>query len=350
MELPQPPQELEHARAVPKTTTTTPPWLDFVAGGVAGAAGIAAGAPLDVVRIRQQAGQVPPGLSLWRALLSLATREGGGTALFKGATYPLATASFQNAVVFLSEKAAFRWLSAPGRQQQQQQPQQQRRALLRDTFFAGCFAGAVQSPLTSAVELLKIRAQLNGAAVGSSRYLSAAEVARRVIKGEGAMRGLTRGLGLTLLRDAPSYGVYFFTYALARDAAEAALLRSSGGGGGGKGGSSSSSNSASNALVQLGAGGLAGVVAWASIFPVDVVKSRVQASPSVAVADAALRTAPPERPAGVGALAVARRAYREEGARAFSKGMGATLWRAFLVNGVIFYVFEGCTALIVGGG
>jgi hypothetical protein len=144
---------------------------------------------------------------------------------------------------------------------------------------------------------------------------------------------------LTLLRDAPSYGVYFAVYAAARDAADAACGQ--GGGGGNK--ASWWRPEPGGALVQLTAGGLAGVVAWASIFPIDVIKSRVQASPSVAVRDEALRTTPVDRLPGVTAVAVARRAWREEGARAFRKGMGATLWRAFLVNGVIFYVFEGCS-------
>jgi solute carrier family 25 carnitine/acylcarnitine transporter 20/29 len=403
MEQPPPPQELDHASS--PCPPPSSPLVDFVAGGVAGAAGIAAGAPLDIVRIRQQqrptdaAGGAAPGSGgggLAGALRALASREGGGSALFKGAAYPLATSAFQQAVVFASERAAYRylcplpsppsWLSfassssssssssslppsaaadAPAASTTSSSSSSSTSSYWR-SFLSGFFAGAVQSPLTSAVELLKIRQQLNGAAVGSPQYLGSVQALRRVVRGEGAARGLTRGLGLTLLRDAPSYGVYFAFYAAARDAANAAIVgradaadadAAAAAAAAAPDAAAAAANATTaarptppwwqpqpgGALVQLSAGGLAGVVAWASIFPIDVVKSRVQASPSVDVADEALRTAPRDRPAGVSAAAVVRRAWREEGAAAFRKGMSATLWRAFLVNGVIFYVFEGCS-------
>lgn len=63
------------------------------AGGVAGAAGVLAGQPLDTVRIRLQQPGCPWG-SAGVALRATIARE-GTTALFKGVTYPLATISFQ---------------------------------------------------------------------------------------------------------------------------------------------------------------------------------------------------------------------------------------------------------------
>jgi len=368
------PQELDRARAALPPPS---PWLDLAAGGVAGAAGIAAGAPLDTVRVRQMSatggggggarggrGGVPPQKQgLGAALRALAARE-GGAALFKGAAYPLSTAALQQAVVFAAERAAFRWLcppdggAAPSSAASSAAPDDGRRGVW-PSFLAGCFAGAVQTPITSAVELLKIRQQLNGAPIGSRGHLPAAEVLRRVVVGEGALRGLSRGAGLTLLRDAPSYGVYFAAYALARDAADGACAKLAAAAAAEEGGGAVAGAPAwwlplcpppGGALVQLGAGGLAGVVAWASIIPVDVVKSRVQASPAVRIDDPRLRTAPATRAPGVGWAAVVRQAWREEGFSAFFRGAGATLSRAFLVNGVIFYVFEGCVALAAGGG
>ena len=154
--------------------------------------------------------------------------------------------------------------------------------------------------------------------------------------------GLLRGCGVTMLRDTPSYGFYFVIYAaacsglssLARGgagapapgaAAEAPAAGRCGGGAGssggagvaGSGGGSGSESSAgerrssggsggtstsgtnsstssgggggggeagggAGAAVQLLAGGLAGMLAWLSVYPLDVVKSRIQAQPAAA--------------------------------------------------------------------
>lgn len=63
------------------------------AGGIAGAAGVLAGQPLDTVRIRLQQPGCPWG-SAGAALRATVGRE-GPAALFRGVTYPLATISFQ---------------------------------------------------------------------------------------------------------------------------------------------------------------------------------------------------------------------------------------------------------------
>lgn len=64
------------------------------AGGFAGACGVVAGQPLDVVRIRQQAQRGAGGsgaTNLARAIL----RAEGARALFRGMAYPLGTAALQ---------------------------------------------------------------------------------------------------------------------------------------------------------------------------------------------------------------------------------------------------------------
>jgi Mitochondrial carrier protein len=73
----------------------------------------------------------------------------------------------------------------------------------------------------------------------------------------------------------------------------------------------------SDTATEVAAGGAAGVAAWASIYPVDVVKSRAQArrEPAWAV----------------------WRALRAEGGGAMWRGLSATLLRAFAVNGALFW-------------
>ena len=71
------------------------------------------------------------------------------------------------------------------------------------------------------------------------------------------------------------------------------------------------------------AGGCAGVLAWASIYPIDVAKTQYQTRPGLASARAALRTT-----------------LRDEGGSAMLRGLGATLLRAAPQHAVTFTTYE----------
>ena len=73
----------------------------------------------------------------------------------------------------------------------------------------------------------------------------------------------------------------------------------------------------STAFIDVVAGGAAGVVAWASIYPLEIVKSRTQASGRPALTE--------------------WRQLRAQGRHVMWRGMPATLIRAFAVNAAIFY-------------
>lgn len=90
-------------------------------------------------------------------------------------------------------------------------------------------------------------------------------------------------------------------------------------------------------LKILLAGGIAGVVTWASIFPLDVIKTRIQ-SPKMFdatfshMAEEHLLAGKIERK--VSAAEVARQVYRQEGFGSFFRGLGVCSVRAFIVNAV----------------
>lgn len=94
------------------------------------------------------------------------------------------------------------------------------------------------------------------------------------------------------------------------------------------------------ALKVLLCGGLAGIITWASVFPLDVVKTRLQAQPIIAqtvteVADAQQRPllqVSSHRPRTLNSLEIARYAYRSEGLSVFFRGLGICSIRAFIVN------------------
>ena len=84
-------------------------------------------------------------------------------------------------------------------------------------------------------------------------------------------------------------------------------------------------------------GGIAGIVTWASIYPLDVIKTRVQTRLEYAVV---VEQAPllsrqnPVTLAEHGAFQIAKDAFREEGFRVFFQGLGVCSLRAFIVNAV----------------
>ncbi|KAI7119913.1 hypothetical protein KC352_g33223 [Hortaea werneckii] len=96
-------------------------------------------------------------------------------------------------------------------------------------------------------------------------------------------------------------------------------------------------------------GGLAGVVTWASVFPLDVIKTRVQTwdlvhphriSSPEAASQPLLRPDVTSAPAKPGTLSIAKQAYRQEGFSIFFRGLGICSARAFIVNAVQWATYE----------
>ena len=153
---------------------------------------------------------------------------------------------------------------------------------------------------------------------------------------------------MTALRDSIGYGFYFWSYELSsRWVQEACPPPSSsgekpGGGGGGLLGP--------EAAKVLLCGGLAGIVTWASIFPLDVIKTRVQTQglsslggggetePLLSRGDTTASTQKHVRK--LGAWDVAKETYREGGIKPFFRGLAVCSVRAFIVNAVQWAVYE----------
>ena len=104
------------------------------------------------------------------------------------------------------------------------------------------------------------------------------------------------------------------------------------------------------ALKVLLCGGLAGVVTWASIFPLDVIKTRVQTQvaqpptplgienrPLLQADTNAQRVQPGTR---LSTFAIARQAYQSEGAMVFFRGLTICSVRAFITNAVQWMLYD----------
>lgn len=97
-----------------------------------------------------------------------------------------------------------------------------------------------------------------------------------------------------------------------------------------------SSNQA--ALKVLLSGGIAGIVTWGSVFPLDMVKTRMQAQTMhdhhVGQTTAERRTLLDRPRQTLNSFQIAREVYRTEGVYSFYRGLGICSIRAFIVNAV----------------
>lgn len=279
---------------------------DLISGGIGGMAGVLAGAPLDTIRIRQQ--QAVSGRVSAPALLRSTLINEGFPALFRGMSYPLCTAALQNAVCFHSYGSATRHIMAPHANLAQCAVPS-----LSQVFWAGCFAGLVQTFVVTPIDLLKIRLQLQTAVPGSPAYRGPLRTLQSTLQTDGFC-GLYRGAVITAIRDVPSHGVYFAAFEGAREWLTPGSREQRG-------------SSRQSAAAIWAAGGIAGAVSWVSVYPFDVIKSRLQATSAAAS---------PWR----GWVDCAMQAVQNEGVGVFFRGLNATLCRAFLVNGAIFTAFE----------
>lgn len=279
---------------------------EFVAGGFGGIAGIISGYPLDTLRIRLQQPNSGSAVSILRRVMA----GEGPAALYRGMGAPLASVTFQNAMVFQTYAILSRAFDSSA---SATDPPSYKGVVL-----GGVGTGAIQSIMLSPVELVKIRLQLQNVSHANLREAAASHkgpvsVAKSILKAEG-IKGIYRGFVITVLRDAPAHGVYFWTYEYMREQFHPGCRK----------------NGQENLRTMLTAGGLAGVASWLCCYPLDVVKTRLQAqTPS---------SSSPLKYKGI--LDCFRRSVKEEGYCVLWRGLGTAVARAFVVNGAVFAAYE----------
>ncbi|KAK3903153.1 mitochondrial carrier domain-containing protein [Staphylotrichum tortipilum] len=304
---------------------------DFWAGYLSGAAGIILGNPLDVLKVRLQAGLRSPASTT--PSLATSPHPPGLTTptktppFFLGTAAPILGYGALNALLFVSYNRATALLTPLS------PPTPDGRPSLTTAWLAGAVGGLATWAVSTPTELIKCRAQLQvggsvaGETISGGGGKSSWAITQQILRAKG-VRGLFAGGGVTALRDSIGYGFYFWGYELC----SRAFHPGEGGGGG-----------AGEAARVLLCGGLAGIITWASIFPLDVVKTRVQTQTNLFVAGGsgegeALLGAQGKKP--MGAWEVARETYRAEGVRPFFRGLGVCSARAFIVNAVQWAVYE----------
>ncbi|KAJ2120661.1 hypothetical protein IW147_004898 [Coemansia sp. RSA 720] len=278
---------------------------DFVAGTMGGWAQVVVGHPFDTIKVRMQTQPNPPIYSGGMDCLRATLKGEGAAGLYKGVTSPLAGIGFCNAVVFAANGFFLRLL-----QSNSLQP-----LTLSQKAMAGGLAGGVMSFLNCPVELLKVKLQTQHALAtvpGFKPYTGVFNCGLRTFQERG-ITGLYRGLGITILRDIPSFWAYFGLY---EGMKSVFVYRRLGEFDGAK----------SNGVEQFLAGGLAGISAWLGAYPQDVIKSRVQMDYTYKSAREAARALAQEAKGG--------------NWRIFFRGFAPTILRAFPANAATFVVYE----------
>ncbi|KAI8915812.1 mitochondrial carrier domain-containing protein, partial [Gorgonomyces haynaldii] len=250
-------------------------------------AGILAGHPLDTVKVRLQA----PGNNnrgILQCFVDIVKRE-RITGLYKGMTSPLVGVAFINSMLFAVYGSALRMVSSD-----------LERPALSSIFYAGSISGLVNAFFSAPIELIKIRLQNDT----QNTYKGPLDCVRKTIQA-GGIRAVFKGLPTTFIRETPSYGAYFASY----EYMTRVLLPDA--------------DPEVPSPMLLFAGGFAGVIGWASTYPFDVIKTRIQGAtndPNYRNMRTAFATV-----------------VKNEGYGVFFRGLGACSLRAFPTNAATFY-------------
>jgi hypothetical protein len=281
--------------------------------------------PIDTVKIRVQAngGQA-------MSTASFLMRRDGPLALYRGIGAPMFAYGLINAVAFSTNTAVVRTLreglnrgpgeaSASGRDglvaADASTP------LLTNPWLVG-LAGGGAAGLTSSLirgpaERVKTVQQVAESSCGTGgvpeKYRGTVRTAMTLAREHGVYRGWFTGTGATIAREVPQCAVYFLTYDTIRRLCERAA------------------GPKYETAGIVFAGGSAGVVQWVVTYPLDVVKSKIQAFPPGTYR---------------GMWDCARRSAKAEGPLVFFRGIEMALLRAFPLHASIFLTCETIHALL----
>ena len=237
--------------------------------------------------------------------------------LYRGVASPLVGGALETAVNYSVYNAARRQLSCGGGVRPAP-----RYSDTLDSLAAGAVAGVALTGVLGPAELVKCRVQAGGDA-------GVAAAVTRIYRDHG-LGGFTRGMGATLAREVPGNAIFFASYEGASrasrrsDAADAclrpllhltALQRAWPGGVGG-------------GMSAVMCGGLAGMVYWAVVLPIDTAKTRLQVATPCGIKD-------------MGLIAHMREVYAQRGLRhGLYAGAGPVMLRAFVANAVQWAAWE----------
>jgi len=273
-------------------TILLPPAVSFWAGTFGSMVGMVVGQPLDTIKVRQQSLSYK---NVFDCAIKTVKNE-GPLALFKGLVPPVISGGLLSCIPF--------YVYELGKQYFQKRTLKLSGKLNEPTLFqlgvSAGFAGWVQIFFFAPFEVVKVQLQVQKT---EKFYSGPIDCAIKVYKQSGLFRGLYKGYWLMVAMGVPGWAVYFWSY----EAFRRLFLTES------------------SHLSILISGGMAGSLSWLVAYPLDVVKSRFQTDRLGRyknTTDCILQT------------------WNELGMNIWTKGLAATMVRAFIVNATTFYTYE----------
>ncbi len=310
-----------------------------MAGVVSGVGKVLAGYPFDFVKGRVQAGIFPSPMAAVRATLI----HEGPWAFYQGATTPAVAVCAVGGVVFYVNGTVKRILvERRERSRSYLIHSSMIREKLTEDLIAGCCGGFAVGIIVNPMEVVKLRMQIIRLQHNPGAPTASKNVGRHLMLR--TARSLTpqqwaAGWHLTLFREISTFGLFFpaneffRSVLLLRSVATPHLIvpNSSPETPLPSRGDAESARSRLSIPARVLAAGAAGVVGWLPCYPVDVVKSRVQAG----------IVGGGESGGGVpSARSVAMHLYRTEGWRGFTRGIAPCLLRAFPAYAAQYILYE----------
>jgi len=270
---------------------------DIIGGVGRGMALVVVGHPLDTIKVRLQ---TQPNTKNFIDVVRAISKNEGLSSFYRGSGPPLYSSAFFSAYYFWFYGTTKRFVL--GDLPATESPKMQQMMIV------GILCGFGSSWLNSPVELVKCKLQ---STVGGKRYTNTFDCTVGLIKQYG-LRGLTQGYLATLWRNTQGDIGYYGVYELSKYR----LVRKIG-----------------DFWGVLMAGGLGGMAFWATIYPLDLIKSKLQTQPF----EHSLRLYN-------GIFDCGQKIWQTEGLRGFWKGFSVCIFRSFPTNAAGFFTYEYCKA------
>ncbi|KAJ7028511.1 mitochondrial carrier domain-containing protein [Mycena alexandri] len=287
---------------------------DLTAGTAGGIAQVLVGQPFDIVKVRMQTSAK----GTYSGMVHCATgilRNEGPLAFYKGTLTPLLGIGVCVSIQFGALEYTKRIFAA--------------RNLANGTggtggatltgaqiFAAGVLAGLANGFVSGPVEHIRIRLQTQSPTSPPPAPYAGPLSAIRKIHAAHGLAGVFKGQNVTFVREAAGYGVYFLAY---EKLVQRELRLHPG----------MKREELSPAKAVL-FGAAAGYALWAIIYPIDMIKSRMQTDGFTPATGQKYKSA----------IDCVRTVWRTEGVAAFTRGLTPTLIRSPFANGATFLGFE----------
>lgn len=269
---------------------------DFIAGGCAGITQVLIGQPLDIIKVRLQTSLTK--MSSIEVAKQIYHNE-GPLAFYKGTISPLVGMSFAVANQLAGYEMAKRYIA--------KKIGGDDKLTTKHLVIAGSVGGFFYSLIVSPMELFRIKMQVKG----EISYNSSVDAAVKIYKSQG-LRGVFFGYNSTAVREIIGSGVWLGVY-------ESCVRTQL---------SKHNNNRKEIPMWKIVlCGSIGGVAMWSTVFPADIIKSRIQGSNFL--------TTKYKSFLGTGKIII-----QENGFGGLYRGIAPCLARSFIVSGANFYVYE----------